>query len=80
MEESNELKDRLKKDKHLFFLLDKSPRIGVKALYRIIEVADDSHLKEVFAQVKEVYPELDDSGKDISGRVLKVTTLIFILI
>ena len=65
LEEANQLKDVLKKDKHIFSCWI-SPRMGVKALYRIIDVVDDAHLKEVFSQVKEVYPELDDSGKDVS--------------
>jgi hypothetical protein len=65
VEESELLKDRLKKDPFVFAAW-KSPRLGVKALYRIIEVADDKQLKEVYAQVKEKYSEMDDSGKDIS--------------
>jgi len=64
-EDANKLKDDLKKDKHVFSAWI-SPRLGVKALYRIIDVDNDDHLKKVYAQVKERYPELDDSGKDIS--------------
>jgi len=65
IEESNDLKELLKKDPHIFAAWV-SPRLGVKALYRIIDVEDDSHLKKVFEQVKEKYPDLDDSGKDVS--------------
>ena len=65
IESAKELKDKLKEDKHVFAAWI-SPRIGVKALYRIIDVDDDAHFKQVFAQVKQRYPDLDDSGKDIS--------------
>lgn len=65
LDSANELKEKLKKDHHVFSCWI-SPRLGVKALYRIIDVDDDSHLKQVFEQVKESYPDLDDSGKDIS--------------
>jgi hypothetical protein len=65
LEESNQLKDRLKTDKHIFSAWI-SPRFGVKALYRIIDVDSDEDFKKVFEQVKEKYPELDDSGKDVS--------------
>lgn len=62
---ANDFKDKLKKDKHIFAAWV-SPRFGVKALYRIIEVANDEEFKNVFNQIKEKYTELDDSGKDIS--------------
>jgi hypothetical protein len=65
IEAANELKEILKKDPHIFAAWI-SPRFGIKALYRIIEVPDDSEFKKVFAQVKERYTDLDDSGKDIS--------------
>lgn len=63
--EANQLKEKLKQDTHIFSAWI-SPRLGVKALYRIIDVDDDAHLKQVFSQVKEKYPDLDDSGKDVS--------------
>jgi uncharacterized protein (DUF433 family) len=65
IEEANNLKEELKKDKHIFACW-LSPRLGVKALYRIIEVENDKRFKQVFEQIKEKYPDLDDSGKDIS--------------
>lgn len=65
LESAQDLKERLSKDRFVFAAWI-SPRLGVKALYRIIEVDDDSHFKKVYEQVKEKYPELDDSGKDIS--------------
>lgn len=64
-DEAKELKETLKKDKHVFSAWF-SPRMGVKALYRIIDVLNDEEFKEVYSQVKDKYPNLDDSGKDIS--------------
>lgn len=64
-ESAKELKEKLSKDKHVFSAWI-SPRLGVKALYRIIDVDNDEHLKSVYEQVKEIYTEMDDSGKDIS--------------
>ena len=64
-ESAKELKEKLSKDKYVFSAWI-SPRLGVKALYRIIDVDNDEHLKSVYEQVKEVYTEMDDSGKDIS--------------
>jgi hypothetical protein len=65
LESSAKLRDELSKDNHIFAAWI-SPRFGVKALYRIIDVDNDGHLKKVFEQIKERYPEMDDSGKDIS--------------
>ena len=64
-DQAKEFKEQLKTDKHIFSAWI-SPRLGVKALYRIIDVKNDQELKEVYSQVKEVYPSLDSSGKDIS--------------
>lgn len=65
IQKAAELKNKLKEDKHIFAAWI-SPRLGVKALYRIIEVKDDAQFKTVFNQVHELYPDLDTSGKDIS--------------
>ena len=65
LESSIEFKEKLVEDNHVFAAWI-SPRYGVKALYRIIDVDNDAHFKKVFEQVKEKYPEMDDSGKDIS--------------
>lgn len=62
---AKEFKDSLKKDSHVFSTW-LSPRMGVKALYRITEVYDDAEFKSIYAQVKAKYPSLDDSGKDVS--------------
>jgi len=63
-ESAKELKEKLSLDKHVFSAWI-SPRLGVKALYRIIDVDNDEQLKNVYSQVKELYTEMDDSGKDI---------------
>jgi hypothetical protein len=65
LESSTNLRDELSKDPFVFSAWV-SPRFGVKAIYRIIDVDNDVHYKKVFEQVKEKYPDLDDSGKDIS--------------
>jgi uncharacterized protein (DUF433 family) len=65
IEEAKNKIEQLKKDKHILAAWI-SPRLGVKALYRIIEVPNDAKFKEIFKDVKEFYPDLDDSGKDIS--------------
>lgn len=65
LEEAAELKNKLSKDHHVFAAWI-SPRLGVKALYRIIDVDDDAAFKNVYNQVQEKYSEMDDSGKDIS--------------
>jgi hypothetical protein len=65
LDNAEEFKANIIKDKHVFSAFY-SPSGGVKALYRIIDVSDDSQFKHVFEQVKERYPLLDDSGKDIS--------------
>ncbi len=63
--EAKEFKEKLKEDKHIFSCW-LSPRLGVKALYRIQLVQNDEEYKNIFLSVKNTYPELDDSGKDIS--------------
>lgn len=63
--EADTFKAYLKKDKHVFAAWF-SPRKGIKALYRIRKVKDDAEFKEIYNEVKKVYPELDPSGKDIS--------------
>ena len=39
---------------------------GVKALILIHEVSNDSEFKKVYKQVKDVFPDIDQSGKDIA--------------
>lgn len=64
-DQAKAFKDKLKKDNHIYSVWI-SPRLGVKALYRIVEVTTDKEFKNCFEQVKEKYPNLDNSGKDIS--------------
>jgi len=64
-QQAKDLKDRLKTDEHIFSAWF-SPRMGVKALYRIMNVQDDVQFKTIYTQLEKKYPELDSSGKDIS--------------
>ena len=64
-QQAKDFKEKLKTDDYIFSTWF-SPRMGVKALYRIIDVANDAELKNVYSQVQDIYPELDPSGKDIS--------------
>lgn len=43
-----------------------SPSMGVKALYRIMNVKDDAEFKKIYSEVAKKYSNLDPSGKDIS--------------
>jgi hypothetical protein len=65
LENPEKFKNDIIKDEYVFSAFY-SPSGDVKVLYRIIEVEDDSHFKQVFEQIKEIYPLLDDSGKDVS--------------
>lgn len=65
IKEANEFKESLKEDVHILSAWT-SPRFGVKALYRIMKVNNDEEFKAVFNEIEKIYPELDDSGKDIS--------------
>lgn len=62
---AKEFKSNLKEDKHIFSAWF-SPREGVKALYRIMNVKDDTEFKKVYSEASRKYPNLDASGKDIS--------------
>lgn len=64
-EEAMAFKEKLRQDTHVLSAW-LSPRMGVKALYRIPTVKDDAEFKSIFEQVQELYPELDNSGKDVS--------------
>lgn len=63
--QAHELKERLKKDPHIYSVWF-SPRMGVKALYRIVDVLNDEEFKVIYSQIQNKYPNLDSSGKDIS--------------
>lgn len=64
-EQAKEFKQELASDVHVFAVWF-SPNLGLKALYRIMKVEGDDQFKKVFDQVAKDYPELDESGKDIS--------------
>jgi len=63
--EAKDFKAKLKKDNHIYSTWF-SPREGVKALYRIMNVKDDNEFKKVYSEAAKKYPNLDASGKDIS--------------
>ncbi len=63
--EAMAFKTKLSHDNHILSAW-LSPRMGVKALYRIPTVKDDAEFKSIFEQVQEKHPELDNSGKDVS--------------
>jgi len=64
-QQAKQLKEKLKEDESIFSVWF-SPRMGVKALYRIQQVTTDKDFKNIYNQIKEIYPQLDPSGKDIS--------------
>ena len=64
-DEAKKFKAKLNKDKHIYSAWF-SPRNGVKALYRIMKVKDDNEFKKVYSEASKIYPNLDNSGKDIS--------------
>lgn len=64
-QEAKDLKENLKKDIHIYAAWF-SPRMGVKALYRIVDVLNDEEFKVIYSQVQSKYQNLDSSGKDIS--------------
>jgi hypothetical protein len=70
IDSANILKAELVKDKHIFAAWI-SPRYGVKALYRIVEIESDQEFKKVIEQVFEKYPNADKSGSDISRLCLE---------
>lgn len=65
LDEASEFKSELTKDPFIFAAW-LSPRYGVKALYRIIEVEDDQEYKKVLEQIFEKYPNADKACSDIS--------------
>lgn len=65
IQEAIDFKETLKKDPHIFAAWF-SPRMGIKALYRIKKISNDDEFKEIYSEVAKKYPNLDSSGKDIS--------------
>lgn len=64
-QEALDFKTKLQEDNHIYSAW-LSPRMGVKALYKIPTVKDDNEFKDIYEQVSERYTNLDSSGKDIS--------------
>jgi hypothetical protein len=65
LDNPKEFKEQCKKDPHVFAAW-RSPRAGIKILYRIPIVSNDIEFKSVFKQIAKKYPNLDTSGSDIS--------------
>lgn len=63
---ATEKKNELAKDPTVFSAWISPRGNGVKALIRIPLVENDKDFKKVYAHVKNKYPDIDDSGKDIS--------------
>ena len=64
--ESKAVFDKIKDDPYMYAIFRSVRGVGYKALVRIPPVESDSQYKEYFYSMKDRYPELDDSGKDIS--------------
>ena len=64
--ESQAIFEKIKDDPYMYAIFRSVRGVGYKALVRIPLVSDDSEYKEYFLAIKDRYPELDDSGKDIS--------------
>lgn len=60
------IKDKLSKDPYVYSFFLSPSGAGYKALMKIPIVKTDEEFKEYFAAIQKRYPELDESGKDIS--------------
>jgi hypothetical protein len=65
LDEAKEFKKNIKSDKYVFSAWI-SPRNGVKILYRIQPVANDTEFKSIYKTIQEKFPNVDQSGKDVS--------------
>ena len=65
-DESRAIFEKIKDDPYMYAIFRSVRGVGYKALIRIPVVNDDAEYKEYFLSMKDRYPELDDSGKDIS--------------
>jgi hypothetical protein len=61
-----EYKEKLKSNPLIFACWISPSGNGLKALIRIPIIQSDEDYKSIFKQIKEIYPDIDDSGKDIS--------------
>lgn len=59
-------KESLKQDQNIFSAWISPRGNGVKALVKIHQVKNDKEFKQVFKQIQKKYPDIDQSGKDIS--------------
>ena len=65
-DESKAVYEKIKDDPHFYAIFRSVRGVGYKALVRIPAVNSDAEYKQYFYSMKDRYPELDDSGKDIS--------------
>lgn len=61
-----EYKEKLKINPLIFACWISPSGNGLKALVRITVIKNDDDYKFIFKQLKDLFPDLDDSGKDIS--------------
>lgn len=61
-----DFKNKLRSNDYVFSCWVSPSGNGVKALIKIPIIKDDSEYKLIFKQLKEIFPDLDDSGSDIS--------------
>jgi hypothetical protein len=59
-------KEQLKSNNYIFSCWISPSGNGLKALVKIPIISNDDEYKFIFKQLKELFPDLDDSGKDIS--------------
>ena len=64
--ESDKIREKIKDDPYMYAIFKSVRGIGYKALVRIPAVNSDAEYKRYYYTIKDRYPELDDSGKDIS--------------
>ena len=64
--ESKSVFEKIKDDPFMYAIFRSVRGVGYKALVRIPPVENDAEYKDYFYSMKDRYPELDDSGKDIS--------------
>lgn len=61
-----EFKESLKSNDYVFSCWVSPSGNGLKALIKIPVINNDAEYKNIFKQLKELFPDLDDSGSDIS--------------
>lgn len=61
-----EFKNTLKSNDYVFSCWISPSGNGLKALVKIPVIKDDAEYKLIFKQLKTIFPDLDDSGSDIS--------------